>query len=118
MAQPLPDPRLAHALAWAELSALINLQLSPLGLHAIAALTPLPGEVILDIGCGTGQTVVQLADQVGAGGKVIGVDIAPLLLDIARERAAGLHRRVWSRRMRRGSTWPIEASMRSSPALA
>jgi SAM-dependent methyltransferase len=86
MDQPAPDARLA----WAELSELIDCQLSPLGLHAIAALGPAPGEVILDIGCGCGQTVVQLAEHVGPAGRVIGVDIAPLLLGIARRRAAGL----------------------------
>jgi SAM-dependent methyltransferase len=90
MTQATPDPRLLHAQAWAELSDLIDLQLSPLGLHAIAALAPAAGEVILDIGCGAGQTVVQLAERVGAGGRVIGIDIAGLLLDIARRRTAGL----------------------------
>jgi SAM-dependent methyltransferase len=85
-----PDPRLLHAIAWAELSELIDLQLSPLGQHAIAALSPAPGEVILDIGCGAGQTVAQLADLVGAEGRVIGVDIAAQLLDLARRRIAGL----------------------------
>jgi len=90
MDQPTPDARLRYATAWAEVSELIDLQLSPLGLNAIAALSPAPGEVILDIGCGAGQTVVQLADRVGPQGRVIGVDIAPLLLGIARERAAGL----------------------------
>lgn len=90
MNQPAPDARLAHAIAWAELSELIDRQLSPLGLHAIAALGPAHGEIILDIGCGSGQTVVQLAERVGSAGRVIGVDIAPLLLDIARRRATGL----------------------------
>jgi len=90
MDQPTPDARLRYATAWAEVSELIDLQLSPLGLNAIAALSPAPGEVILDIGCGAGQTVVQLADLVGPQGRVIGVDIAPLLLGIARERATGL----------------------------
>jgi SAM-dependent methyltransferase len=33
---------------------------------------------------------VQLADEVGPRGRVIGVDIAPLLLDAARERTSGL----------------------------
>ncbi len=54
------------------------------------ALSPKPGEVIVDVGCGAGQTVLQLADRVGAAGRVIGVDIAPLLLDLARLRAKGL----------------------------
>jgi len=46
--------------------------------------------VIVDVGCGAGQTVLQLADLVGPEGRVIGVDIALLLLDLARLRADGL----------------------------
>ena len=42
------------------------------------------------VGCGTGQTLLQLAKRVGPAGHAIGVDIAPLLLEVARERARGL----------------------------
>jgi ubiquinone/menaquinone biosynthesis C-methylase UbiE len=35
-------------------------------------------------------TLLQLAERVGAEGQVIGVDIAPLLLEIARRRTAPL----------------------------
>jgi SAM-dependent methyltransferase len=69
---------------------LIDLQLSPLGLPAIEALDPRPGSSVLDIGCGAGQTLLQLAERVGPAGRVIGVDIAPQRLQIARHRAAGL----------------------------
>jgi SAM-dependent methyltransferase len=92
MAKPAPTLRPAQLLAaeaWAEVRELLDLQLSLLGLRAIEALSPRPGETIVDIGCGTGQTVLQLADLVGPEGRVIGVDIAPLLLDLARERASG-----------------------------
>lgn len=58
------------------------------------ALNPKAGEVILDVGCGAGQTVLQLAERVGAEGRVIGVDIAPALLDLARTRTASLPQ-VW-----------------------
>lgn len=54
----------------------------------MAALDPKPGQQILDVGCGAGQTVLQLAGAVGPAGEVVGVDIAPLLLEIARKRAA------------------------------
>jgi len=54
------------------------------------ALAPMSGEVIVDVGCGAGQTVLQLAERVGTAGRVIGVDIAPLLLDLARRRAGAL----------------------------
>lgn len=78
---------LLHEKAWAEAYELIDLQLSPLGLCAIEALGAGPGEVVLDIGCGAGQTLLQLAERVGAEGQVIGVDVAPLLVDIAKRRA-------------------------------
>lgn len=87
---PHPSARALTAQAWAEAGERLDLQLSPLGLRAIAALAPGPGEVILDIGCGAGQTVLQLAERVGPGGGVIGVDIAPGLLALARRRAEGL----------------------------
>ena len=76
--------------AWAEMRDLLDRQLSPLGLQAIEALSPQAGEVIADIGCGAGQTLVQLAARVGAGGQVIGVDIAPVLVAAAQARCAGL----------------------------
>ena len=75
--------------AWAAVREPLDLQLSPLGLRAMAALAPNPGERILDVGCGAGQTCVQLVEAVGAAGEVVGIDVAPLLLGIARERAGG-----------------------------
>ena len=81
---------LRHAEAWAEAYQLIDLQLSPLGLRAIEALGPSAGDVVLDIGCGAGQTLLQLAEKVGTKGRVIGVDIAPQLLGIARQRTNSL----------------------------
>jgi ubiquinone/menaquinone biosynthesis C-methylase UbiE len=79
-----------HAKAWAEGCELIDLQLSPLGLRAIETLGLGLGNVVLDIGCGAGQTLLQLAERVGPGGQVIGVDIAPQLLEIARHTTARL----------------------------
>jgi len=76
--------------ARAELASLIDLQMSPLGLAAMDALAPTPGQTILDVGCGAGETILQLADRVGRSGRVIGVDIAPRVLAVARIRAAHL----------------------------
>jgi ubiquinone/menaquinone biosynthesis C-methylase UbiE len=80
------SPGLLHSKAWADAYELIDLQLSPLGLRAMKALDLSSGDIVLDIGCGTGQTLLQLAERVGAEGQVIGVDVAPLLLEIAGRR--------------------------------
>jgi SAM-dependent methyltransferase len=87
----ISSPGLLHAKAWAEAYELLDLQLSPLGLRAIEALSLGSGDIVLDIGCGAGQTLLQLAERVGAEGQVIGVDVAPLLLEIARRRTEPLN---------------------------
>jgi SAM-dependent methyltransferase len=45
-----------------------------------------PGERALDIGCGAGATTLLLADDVGPGGHVTGVDVSQPLLALARSR--------------------------------
>lgn len=75
---------------WVGLADCLDRQLSPLGLGAIEALKAATGQRLLDIGCGTGQTLVQLADRVGAAGAVIGVDILGELLAAAQERTRGI----------------------------
>ena len=61
-----------------------------MGLRAIEALGLGSGDIVLDIGCGAGQTLLQLAERVGTEGQVIGVDVAPLLLEIAKRRTEPL----------------------------
>ncbi|MEG3437587.1 bifunctional demethylmenaquinone methyltransferase/2-methoxy-6-polyprenyl-1,4-benzoquinol methylase UbiE [Pannus brasiliensis CCIBt3594] len=48
---------------------------------------PKPGDLALDLCCGSGDLTFILAKQVGATGKTIGLDFSPRLLDIARQRA-------------------------------
>ena len=45
-----------------------------------------PGDVVLDVGCGTGLCFEQLLERVGPTGKVIGLDPAPDMLDLAARR--------------------------------
>jgi ubiquinone/menaquinone biosynthesis C-methylase UbiE len=49
---------------------------------------PQPGERVLDIGCGSGTTVLELAARVGPHGYVLGADIADHSVARARERIA------------------------------
>ncbi len=54
--------------------------------QAIAALKP--GEVVLDLGSGGGFDCLLAAAQVGPEGAVIGVDMTPAMIALARESAA------------------------------
>ena len=49
---------------------------------AILALKILPGQVVADIGAGSGYYTVRLAQAVGPTGKVYGTDIQPGMLDL------------------------------------
>ena len=71
---------------WSRFNALLDRQIEPLGREAMRALGPQPGERIIDIGCGCGQTTMALAEQVGASGVVVGADVSRPMLAVARAR--------------------------------
>ncbi len=77
---------------WVAGKAGIDELIGPLGRVAIERAAPAPGETVLDVGCGTGQTALELGRRVGAEGSVVGLDISAPMLERAREdaRAAGL----------------------------
>jgi len=50
----------------------------------------LPGDPVLDVATGTGDLAAELGRRVGAGGKVVGVDFAESMLEIARQKAPEL----------------------------
>lgn len=75
---------------WHRLQARLDAQVDEHGLTAIDALAPAPGEVVLDVGCGTGTSTFQLAERVGAGGFVQGLDISQTMVDAATARAGEL----------------------------
>jgi ubiquinone/menaquinone biosynthesis C-methylase UbiE len=56
--------------------------------RAVTALDPAAGDVVLDLGCGTGANFPYLRAAVGSEGTVVGVDFAPGPVEIARRRAA------------------------------
>jgi len=71
---------------WVEHQAALDLALAPVGAILFERAAPAAGEAVLDLGCGTGATTMALAEIVGPGGKVVGLDISPVLLAKARAR--------------------------------
>ena len=47
-----------------------------------------PGETVLDVGCGPGFLLAEMADEVGASGKVNGIDASAAMIALARNRCA------------------------------
>lgn len=74
--------------AWVAMQDRLDQQLDPFGRAALARLSPRPGERALDIGCGAGQTLLELGEAVGATGRVLGVDLSEPMIARARERIA------------------------------
>jgi SAM-dependent methyltransferase len=61
--------------------------LTGLGAHgeeALRLVPPQPGQRVLDIGCGFGDTTQRIAGLVGPGGEAVGVDAAPRFIETAR----------------------------------
>jgi SAM-dependent methyltransferase len=60
----------------------------PFGNAALKAAAPQPGERAIDIGCGCGDTAIEIARIVGAAGAVLGIDVSRPMLAVARSRGA------------------------------
>lgn len=55
--------------------------------NTLLDLKPLPGEWILDLGCGRGTDTIEVAKKVGKDGKAVGLDLTESMVAMATERA-------------------------------
>lgn len=60
---------------------------APWAARLVQAANPRPGERVLDVGCGTGVIARCVAPPVESGGKVVGLDLNPNMLAVARAAA-------------------------------
>jgi SAM-dependent methyltransferase len=75
---------------WARMQEKLDRSFTPLTAALLSMAAPKPGEHVLDIGCGTGETTLALAGAVGDEGTVLGLDLSEQMLARARERAEEL----------------------------
>jgi len=74
--------------AWADQYARMDRAVAALTRELLDLAAPQPGERVLDIGCGPGTTVLELAKHVGPGGHVLGADVSQPSVARTRERIA------------------------------
>ncbi len=90
--KPQPGPDRGAALQqYRRRAGIYDLELAllePVRRQAIARLALKPGEVVLDVGCGTGLSLALLRQGVGARGRIIGIEQSPEMIAKARERVA------------------------------
>lgn len=73
---------------WATLQSVIDEVFAPITGALIDAALPRSGERVLDIGCGSGSSLLAAVHAVGPGGHVFGVDVSEPMLAVARRRIA------------------------------
>lgn len=73
---------------WVRHQQTLDAQIGPLGLAAMERLAPERGERVVDVGCGCGDTTLELARRVGPTGSVLGVDVSTPMVELARRRVA------------------------------
>ncbi|MSR15740.1 MAG: class I SAM-dependent methyltransferase [Gammaproteobacteria bacterium] len=75
---------------WAANIERVERMLQPLAARLVEHAAALPGERVIDVGCGGGLTSKALAEAVGATGAVLGLDVSSIILEVARARFANV----------------------------
>jgi SAM-dependent methyltransferase len=72
---------------WVAVQSVIDQQIRPLGRLAMDRAGLRPGLRVLDVGCGCGDTTIELATRVAPGGEALGIDISKPMLTRAMQQA-------------------------------
>jgi ubiquinone/menaquinone biosynthesis C-methylase UbiE len=92
MAEDAPSPQRAREL-YRERAARYDRRIgiraiAPVRRRVIARLSLRPGDTVIDVACGTGINFAAIIDAIGTGGRLIGVELSPEMLAMARDRVA------------------------------
>jgi SAM-dependent methyltransferase len=80
-----------YGLRWLARQEQQDATLAPVTRELLARAQPASGEFAVDVGCGCGDTTIELARRVAPGGAALGVDVSAPMLERARQRRpAGL----------------------------
>lgn len=87
---PPPVDWRSSALGWARWEPLLMHQLWPVTIPLARAAGVREGARVLDVGCGTGEPALALAQLIAPRGRVLGIDVAPEMVRVAARRARAL----------------------------
>ena len=72
---------------WAERQAAQDVVLKPVADLVVDRAKLMPGERVIDVGCGSGATAIAFAQKVAPSGHVLGIDVSAPMLERARQSA-------------------------------
>ena len=75
---------------WVRHQGILDAILHPFGVRVMERAGLSRGERVLDVGCGCGQTTVEIAQKLGPQGAVTGIDVSNAMLAQARARSEGV----------------------------
>lgn len=78
------------AQAWERWAPVMRERTAPVAQWLLDALDPQPGERVLDLAAGPGETGFMVAQRLGANGRLVSSDQSPEMVEVARRRAAEL----------------------------
>jgi len=96
---------------WAALRQDIDRVVAPFGAAAVKKAALQPGERVIDVGCGCGETSIEMARLVGPAGSVLGIDVSQPMLAVARSHGQSASLSHLSFREADASATPLPANV-------